>query len=144
MKITFPCKFCKTYYLTVPLSQDISNLVCPKCLKEIPMQVSESLFTGIVDSCALCGRDKFYIRKAFNRKLGVVVVFIGIILSSYYSSSLLGLLILMGITLLDAIIYYFSPWMTVCYTCQAEYRGFKKNPRHKAFDLKMQEQYRRY
>lgn len=144
MKITFPCKFCKTYCTTPLLSQGLSHLVCPKCSKETPIRISESLLTGIIDSCAICGRDKFYIRKAFNRKLGFAIVIIGIILSSYYSDSLLGLLILIGITFLDAIIYYFSPWMTVCYICQAEYRGFKRNPKHGAFDLKIQEQYRRY
>jgi hypothetical protein len=145
MKITLPCKACKTYYAIRP-SEERSKAICPKCSTEISVTISESLLMGTINTCAICGRDKFYARKEFNRKLGLTLVFIGILLSIYYTyyHGFLGVLVLMVIATLDWIISYFLPWMAVCYACRAEYKGFKRNPEHKAFDLKIQEQYGKY
>lgn len=146
MKITFPCKSCKTYISFDP-SENPSKLICPQCSTEIPIINSESLRTGqVIEHCVICERDKFYVQKDFSRKIGLTFVFIGIILSSYYTYyyGLPGLFVLIGIALLDRIVYYFLPWMTVCYVCRAKYRGFKKNPKHEFFDLKTEEQYGRY
>lgn len=146
MKITFPCKSCKTYSSFDP-SENPSKLICPRCSTETSIQISESLQAGqTLERCGICEQDKFYVQKDFSRKLGLTLVFIGILLSSYYTYyyGLLGLFVLIGIALLDWIIYYFLPWMTICYTCRAEYRGFKKNPKHEFFDLKREEQYGRY
>ena len=146
MKITFPCKACKALQ-SVILSENPSKLVCPRCFAETPLIAPASLQAGrVVERCAICGRDKFYVQKDFSRKIGLTLVFIGILLSSYYTyyEGLPGLFVLIGIALLDRLVYYFLPWMTICYTCRAEYRGFKKNPNHEFFDLKAEEQYGKY
>ena len=38
-------------------------------------------------------------------------------------------------------IYTVLPEITVCYRCQAHFRGFRRNPAHQAFDLHVAEQY---
>ena len=38
-------------------------------------------------------------------------------------------------------LYAVLPEITICYRCQAHFRGFARNPRHQAFDLHIAEQY---
>jgi len=39
------------------------------------------------------------------------------------------------------VLYAVLPEITVCYKCHAHLRGFRRNPRHEAFDLHLAEQY---
>jgi hypothetical protein len=41
----------------------------------------------------------------------------------------------------DAVLYVLLPEIAICYRCQAHFRGFRRNPRHEAFDLHVAEQY---
>jgi hypothetical protein len=41
----------------------------------------------------------------------------------------------------DFLAYFLVQEVTVCYSCHAIYRGFKRNPEHEPFDLKKLEKY---
>jgi hypothetical protein len=43
--------------------------------------------------------------------------------------------------LVDFVAYSLVREVTVCYSCHAIYRGFKRNPEHEPFDLKKLEKY---
>ena len=78
-----------------------------------------------------------YVQRDFNQKAGLAIVVLGAILAPftpYYSS-------LFAAAALDAVLYAFLPEITICYRCQAHFRGFRRHPRHHAFDLHIAEQY---
>jgi hypothetical protein len=91
----------------------------------------------LVDRCAACGGAQLYVQRDFNQKAGLGVVVVGAMLAPftpYYSSLFVAALI-------DAGLYALLPEVTICYRCQAHYRGFERNPRHQPFDLHLAEQY---
>ena len=48
----------------------------------------------------------------------------------------------LGMTaVVDFFVYFLVGEVTVCYSCHAVYRGFKRNPDHEPFDLKKLEKY---
>jgi hypothetical protein len=99
---------------------------------------------NVVTKCVSCGHDALYLQKDFNRQLGMAIVGLGIVISIYlfarnqplYAMSALG--ITAGI---DFLAYFLVGEVTVCYSCHAIYRGFKRNSGHEPFDLKKLEKY---
>lgn len=55
----------------------------------------------------------------------------------------LGVLVLLAAALLDGLLYFFVPRITVCYRCRSEFRGVPLNPEHEGFDLAVGEKYRK-
>ncbi len=93
--------------------------------------------TRIVERCPACDSALLYVQRDFNQKVGLGVVVVGAILAPFtpfYSSLIVAALV-------DAGLYALLPEITVCYRCQAHFRGFVRNPRHQAFDLHIAEQY---
>lgn len=111
---------------------------CAQCGREGRLALSPSMAAErIVDRCAACSGQQLYVQRDFNQKAGLAVVIVGALLAPftpYYSSLIVAALI-------DAGLYALLPEVTVCYRCQAHYRGFARNPRHQAFDLHVAEQY---
>jgi hypothetical protein len=90
-----------------------------------------------VDRCPACGGEQLYVQRDFNQKAGLLIVILGAVLAPftpYYAS-------LFAAALLDALLYAVLPEISVCYRCQAHFRGFLRNPKHQAFDLHLAEQY---
>ena len=111
---------------------------CSGCGRETTLAVSASLSgERVVDRCAACDGAQLYVQRDFNQKVGLVIVVIGAALAPftpYYSSLFVAALV-------DAALYAVLPEITICYRCLAHFRGFKRNPRHEAFDLHVAEQY---
>ena len=111
---------------------------CPRCSAETALELSPSLRDDwMVDRCPACQGEQLYVQRDFNQKAGLAVVALGAVLAPFtpfYSS-------LMVAALIDAGLYALLPEITVCYRCQAHFRGFVRNPRHLPFDLHLAEQY---
>jgi hypothetical protein len=111
---------------------------CSKCSAETPLTLSASLRDErMVDRCPACAGEQLYVQRDFNQKAGLAIVILGGALAPftpYYSS-------LFAAAALDALLYALLPEITVCYRCQAHFRGFRRNPRHNPFDLHLAEQY---
>jgi hypothetical protein len=79
-----------------------------------------------VDACPVCeGRD-FYVRKDLNRKLGLsAVVVVGLLSAGFLWSGreTVAYGVLGAFALVDFVIYQLLKDVTVCYRCQAEFRG---------------------
>jgi hypothetical protein len=101
---------------------------------EIPADVRQS---RIVERCPACQGALLYVQRDFNQKAGLAVVAVGAVLAPFtpfYSSLIVAALV-------DAGLYALLPEITVCYRCHAHFRGFRRNPKHQAFDLHVAEQY---
>lgn len=111
---------------------------CRACDAEPALTIGVSLREQrIVDRCAACDGAQLYVQRDFNQKAGLAIVVVGAVLAPftpYYSSLVVAALI-------DAGLYALLPEITICYRCQAHYRGFERNPEHQAFDLHVAEQY---
>ena len=110
---------------------------CTKCGTEARLDVPEAVRTSrVLERCPACGSAQLYVQRDFNQKAGLAVVIVGAVLApfTYYAS-------LVAAALIDAGLYLLLPEITVCYRCQAHYRGFARNPAHEAFDLHIAEQY---
>ena len=85
---------------------------------------------GIIERCAACDHDQLYFQKDFNRKTGIALVVLGSIFVPWtYGLSLLG------VTILDYVVWRLVKNVIVCYRCQAVHRGYPPNPAIKPFDL---------
>jgi hypothetical protein len=107
--------------------------------------MSDSLLDrNIVTMCVSCGHDTLYVQKDFNRQVGMAIVGLGIAASIYFfaRSRPIFAMAALGITaFVDFLAYFLVGEVTVCYSCHAIYRGFKRNPEHEPFDLKKLEKY---
>jgi hypothetical protein len=111
---------------------------CESCGAETILKPSSSLLERrLVDRCPACGGEQLYVQRDFNQKAGLAIVGLGAALAPFtpfYSSLFVAALV-------DAILYMVLPEISVCYRCQAHFRGFARNPKHGAFDLHVAEQY---
>jgi len=85
---------------------------------------------AIIGRCAACGHEELYFQKDFNRRTGIALVVVGAIFApwTYFLS-------LVGVTILDYVIWRVVKDVIVCYDCQAVHRGYPPNPGLKPFDL---------
>ena len=133
-EIAFPCPRCG--------GEAVAGLDgsghCPSCGADTALDLpARARDDRVVERCPACGSKQLYVQRDFNQKAGVAIVAVGAVLAPftpYYSSLVVAALI-------DAGLYALLPEITVCYRCQAHYRGFARNPRHSAFDLHLAEQY---
>ena len=134
LEIAYRCSQCGREATAGPDGQG----VCIACGQQERLDLSG--MTGdppMVERCAACGGHQLYVQRDFNQKAGVAIVIVGGLLAPftpYYSSLAIAALV-------DAGLYLLLPEITVCYRCQAHFRGFRRNPAHQAFDLHVAEQY---
>lgn len=85
---------------------------------------------SLIECCAACGHGELYFNKDFNRTTGIALVAIGAVFVPWtYGLSLLG------VTILDYIVWKVVKDVIVCYDCQAVHRGYPPNPATRPFDL---------
>ena len=99
-----------------------------------------------LETCPQCGCRDLFIRKDFPQKLGLAIVAgagIGfLVLSADPHRVYLGVWLLVAAVIIDALLYFFVPRITVCYRCRADFRNVPLNPKHEGFDLSIAEKYR--
>ncbi len=122
------------------------HFLCPRCERRLGREAGESLRPcefcntpnevvapregAIIDRCAACSHDQLYFQKDFNRTTGIALVAIGAVFVPWtYGLSLLG------VTVLDYVVWRLVKDVIVCYRCQAVHRGYPPNPALKLFDL---------
>lgn len=111
---------------------------CASCGKDASLEIPAAMREGrLVERCPSCQGDRLYVQRDFNQRVGLAIVIVGAALAPFtpfYSSLLVAALV-------DAGLYALLPEITVCYRCDAHFRGFRRNPRHQAYDLHIAEQY---
>lgn len=120
-RISFDCPDCKVFQ-TIVLSEEKDRLAfdCGHCHKRITLS---SLDQKLTEVCPVCGCTDLHQHKDFNKKLGLLIFLTGAVLAPWtYTLSLIAALVI------DAVLYPFFPWMSVCYRCKTELRGWPRHP----------------
>ena len=102
--------------------------VCEHCGS--PTAVVAPAADSIISRCAACDHEQLYFQKDFNRTTGIALVAIGAVFVPWTWG-----LSLLGVTILDYIVWRVVKDVIVCYRCQAVHRGYPPNPALKPFDL---------
>lgn len=139
--IHFPCPDCASGVTVLPAEGEAA---CPACRKVTRIGADGPVREGgLVSRCVVCARDRFYIQKDFNRKLGLWLVLLsaGVSFAVYAWWGFWAIVFLGGVAAADALLYRALPMVSVCYGCGAIYRGFTLNPDHQPFDLHLAEVY---
>jgi len=141
--IQFQCRSCDAEIAIGPDSP--TEVTCLACQKPQTVRIPPSLrVSRIITACVACGYEELYLQKDFNRRIGVGIVAVGILFSTYFFNHrqpFSAMASLVVTALIDLIIYSLVGTVTVCYSCHAVYRGFQNNPEHEVFDLKKLEKY---
>ena len=118
MKINFECDKCQNFN-----QFHIKNkceIVCNNCEEKY----------GIIDlnwnynnECVFCKNTHFYKRKNFNQLIGLFIIILGggLAIGFYSKYGPLSYIFLGVFSLLDFILYKFTDFLGVCYSCSAEY-----------------------
>jgi hypothetical protein len=123
--VNFLCKNCDARLARVP---DEPARACEYC--GAPNDVVAPPADAVIERCAACAHDQLYFQKDFNRTTGIALVVLGSIFVPWtYGLSLLG------VTILDYIVWRLVKNVIVCYRCHAVHRGYPQNPAIKPFDL---------
>lgn len=102
--------------------------VCEHCAA--PSSVIAPPAETFISRCAACAHDQLYFQKDFNRTTGIALVVVGAVFVPWTWG-----LSLLGVTILDYIVWRLVKDVIVCYRCQAVHRGYPPNPEIKPFDL---------
>lgn len=101
---------------------------CENCGQ--PSAVTAPPAGAVITRCAACDHDQLYFQKDFNRTTGLVLVVIGAIFVPWTWG-----LSLLGVTILDYIVWKLVKDVIVCYECQAVHRAYVPGPTLQPFDL---------
>ena len=112
LSILAHCPGCQEFH-EQPFSKDQR---CPKCDRVLLAYIPEA--KPELSQCLVCGTPHLYRQKDFNRKLGVGLVIVGVLLAYFtYGLSLLT------VAIIDFVIYRSVGEVACCYQCESQYRG---------------------
>lgn len=131
MEILACCPDCQTWQSI--LWNESEKVNCPSCGTPWLQNLTE----GFVDQCAMCGAAHLYRQKDFNRKLGVGLVIVGVLLAYWTYGISLGV-----VTLIDWFLFRRVGEVGCCYRCLAQYRKSPLVDKMPTFDLELQDYYR--
>ncbi|MFQ5878338.1 MAG: hypothetical protein ACE5JH_11765 [Acidobacteriota bacterium] len=132
--IAFVCERCgRPVYRAI--DAPTRSAACPACGTEHALKgIGSSSGDAPLGACLRCGLERLYVQKDFNRKMGVAVFGVAAVLSV----PTWGLSLLVA-TLVDLGLYYLLGDVAICYGCNTQHRGFRRNPAHGPFDLHVAE-----
>lgn len=139
----FSCPKCNSP-LHVPAIDATPMLRCTHC--DWSDEVDLKAFSGPkLNHCPICRTEEMYVQKDFPERIGMAILVIALVLAticwSYYWW--VGTFaVLLGSFLLDAMLFFTRPNVSICYRCLGQFRQVAPNPAHQAFDLGVGEKYR--
>ena len=139
MEVSCRCPTCGHRVRFDPTDANTAGVICGSCQSTVPLEISDSLAgDNVVEVCPACHERAFYVQRDFNRNLGLGIVVLcalaGLIFVWFDRPVYFYLALGIGV-LVDLILYWVLPDITICYTCKAVFKGVKKNPDHGPFDL---------
>ena len=143
MEITFRCPHCQSELNFDDLSKESSP--CPMCDKEIPLRITEKMRAeNIVDQCAICGLDKLYEQKDFNRTFGIALFLaaaVTCVILCWKHMVILGYGVLVAAAIFDFVLYRFLSSVVICYRCHSQYRKYSAKSEIPQFQLGLLEKF---
>jgi hypothetical protein len=133
-EINFFCSKCdEGIELTDPFPSEIS---CGDCGQKVKLVLSG---VNPLKNCCVCEGDAFYMQKDFNRRVGLLLVVLGALLSlilfAIGCTPLQFFLPLVVLPLFDFFIYWICPNILICYRCECIYRQFEADSSAEGFQL---------
>ena len=126
MEVIVKCPSCNAA-LPVKASEKLNEIACGSCQKVIALTITPAVATDTsVDTCPMCTGKDFYIRKDFDPKVGLAFVILGATVSAvfyYFGMDLTAYGVLAVAVFVDLAVYRRLGDVTICYRCQAEFRG---------------------
>ena len=120
---------------------------CPHC-QISPKEPGPAPVEGeAVEKCWVCSTEEFYVQKDFNRELGLMIVLLSagliFLVMLLTQGHWLGIALLVGVALIDWLVYRLIRNVTVCYLCHSLYRGFPQHEEHTGFYLGHEEKFKK-
>jgi len=145
MELTYQCAGCHAVNHVSSL-ESAERLTCQCCGAGCSFH-RDTIEDGELHACPSCATTDLYIQKDFPQGLGLFIVIVGFVISTvfwYMEKPLFTYLILLTSALLDMVLYYRVPDVTICYRCLGQVRGAGANPGGtiRPFDLAIGERYR--
>jgi hypothetical protein len=135
--LAFACPGCGLP-VEVPLDPARTSAPCPACGRETPFPEAAALAPGrLPAACPVCGSDDLYVQRDFNRALGLAIAGVGLVLGPF--TSWISTVVAIAV---DALLYVTVPLVAVCYACNAQLRGFRKDEAPEAFDIAVHDAYK--
>lgn len=129
MRLTLYCERCLRKTRAAP---GAAVVTCGGCSADHPLRWEETLTDdGRLKRCAVCGQTSFYVEADFPAGLGCLVV-VGCIVAFLVTENLW---VLIGSAVANAVLWLALPRRTICYKCLSEYRGLRRDPSHKEYEL---------
>jgi hypothetical protein len=145
MELTFQCANCSQVN-HVPAWETAGIARCVRCGVERSLH-AEVVQKNQLQACPCCATTDLYIQKDFPQGLGLFIVIVGFVISTifwYFEMPVITYLILLMSALLDMLLFYRVPNVTICYRCLSQVRGAGSDAggRYQPFDLAIGERYR--
>ena len=139
LEITFACPApdCGAAVVT-PLATTEAAGTCPRCATTTPLpDAGAAQAAERFGPCPLCGAADLYAQRDFNRRLGLGLAAVGLLLGPFtaWISTIVAIA-------LDAVLYLVVPSVVICYACQAQVRGVGKAQRPPPFEIALHDVYK--
>jgi hypothetical protein len=129
MELTFQCAGCGAVNHVRSL-ETAEQASCSRCGVSRPLH-ADAIEGGRLVACPSCATTDLYVQKDFPQGLGLFIVVVGFVISTvfwYLRWPWLTYLILIASALVDLVLYYKVPDVTICYRCLSQIRGAGSNP----------------
>jgi hypothetical protein len=145
MELTFECPNCRAVGSVAHMAAGV-EAVCRRCGHARTIRTG-AVTDGGLQACPLCATEDLYVQKDFPQGLGLAIVVAGFVVSTvfwFYDRPVPALAVLLVSALVDMVLFYLVPDVTICYRCLSQIRGDRANPggRFHSFDLAVGERYR--
>ena len=143
MQLIYSCPSCQKTSVA-ELSGSGDEYSCMHCSWKHQV-AADSFDAGIPTRCGVCNCKDLWRQKDFPQGLGLLIVGVGIVLSTiawYQLEPVWAIGILMVFAALDLLLYTFMKDMLVCYRCRARHRRTELGEQHPGFNLEVAERYR--
>ncbi|MEZ6008303.1 MAG: hypothetical protein R3F05_11145 [Planctomycetota bacterium] len=121
-----------------PLTPETSSLSCPTCSTATTLpEAAEALAAEPFAPCPVCGSRDLFTQRDFNRRLGLLLAAIGLLLGPFtaWISTIAAIAI-------DFLLWFVVPEVVICYACRAQVRGLPKAKRPPAFEIAIHDVYK--
>ena len=134
-------------HVVIDLSQPPSRVATSACeLTPVDLNWQQALDgQGGLKRCPVCGCRELFVRKDFPQGLGLVLVIAaGLAATGLFIVGwvIWGWAVLVGLALVDAVVWFVVGRCLVCYRCRSEFRDLAIRRDHCGWDLAIGEKYR--
>ena len=143
MQLLYRCPACQMQ-MHQEISQPGDTLSCESCGWS-RVAVDADFDDGLPARCLTCGCDDLWRQKDFPQRLGLLIVGLGILLSTiawWHMRPFWAIGILMLFALGDMLLYAVMNDVLVCYRCGARHRSAQPGEQHRGFDHETAERHR--